>query len=48
MHMLAYIGYISWMVSFGTLLMYMGVLHGGNILVHDVLGGYIFHDSLFH
>jgi hypothetical protein len=28
--------------------MYMGVVHGGHILVHDVLGGYIFHDSLFH
>jgi hypothetical protein len=52
MHMLAYGGYISWMISFGTLLMYMlmymGVVHGGHILVHDVLGGYIVHDSLFH
>jgi hypothetical protein len=49
MHMLAYGGYISWMISFGTLLMYMYiVVHGGHILVHDVLGGYIVHDSLFH
>ena len=31
-----------------TWLMYMGVVHGGNILVHDILGGYIVHDSLFH
>jgi hypothetical protein len=28
--------------------MYMDVVHGGNILVHDALGGYIVHDSLFH
>jgi hypothetical protein len=28
--------------------MYMGVVHGGHILVHDALGGYIVHDSLFH
>jgi hypothetical protein len=28
--------------------MYMGVVHGGHILVHDLLGGYIVHDSLFH
>jgi hypothetical protein len=48
MHMLAYGGYISLMISLGTLLMYMGVVHGGHILVHDLLGGYIFHDSLFH
>jgi hypothetical protein len=56
MHMLAYGGYISWMISFGyiswmisfTWLMYMGVVHGGHILVHDALGGYIVHDSLFH
>jgi hypothetical protein len=49
MHMLAYGGYISWMISFGTLLMYMvDVVHGGHILVHDALGGYIVHDSLFH
>jgi hypothetical protein len=27
---------------------HMGVVHGGQILVHDLLGGYIFHDSLFH
>ena len=47
MHMLAYGGYISLMISFGTLLMYMGVVHGGKILVHDLLGGYIVHDSLF-
>jgi hypothetical protein len=33
---------------FCTLLMYMGVVHGGHILVHDVLGGYIVHDSLLH
>jgi hypothetical protein len=46
--MLAYAGYISWMIYFDTLLMYMGVVHGGYILVHDVLGGYIVHDSLFH
>jgi hypothetical protein len=26
--------------------MYMAVVHGGHILVHDVLGGYIVHDSL--
>jgi hypothetical protein len=45
MHMLAYGGYISLMISFGTLLMYMGVVHGGHILVHDALGGYIVHDS---
>ena len=31
-----------------TWLMYMGVVHGGHILVHDAFGGYIFHDSLFH
>ena len=42
-----YGGYISWMIYFCTWLMYMGVVHGGNILVHDVLGGYIVHDSLF-
>jgi hypothetical protein len=52
MHMLAYGGYISWMISFGTLLMYMVDVHGccagGHILVHDALGGYIVHDSLFH
>jgi hypothetical protein len=50
MHMLAYGGYISLMISFGTCtwLMYMGVVHGGHILVHDLLGGYIVHDSLFH
>jgi hypothetical protein len=48
MHMLAYGGYISWMIYFCILLMYMGVVHGGNILVHDVLGEYIVHDSLFH
>ena len=48
MHMWAYGGYISWMISFGTLLMYMGVVHGGHILVHDVLGGYSVHDSLLH
>jgi hypothetical protein len=48
MHMLAYGGYISMMIYFVTLLMYMGVVHGGHILVHDVLGGYIVHDSLFH
>jgi hypothetical protein len=48
MHMLAYGGYISWMISFGTLLTYMDVVHGGHILVHDALGGYIVHDSLFH
>ena len=48
MHMLAYGGYISLMISFGTLLMYMGVVHGVHILVHDVLGRYIIHDSLFH
>ena len=23
-------------------------VHGGHILVHDLLGGYIVHDSLFH
>jgi hypothetical protein len=28
--------------------MYMDVVHGGHILVHDALGGYIVHDSLFH
>ena len=48
MHMLAYGGYISWIIYFGTLFMYMGVVHVGHILVHDVLGGYIVHDSLFH
>jgi hypothetical protein len=51
MHMLAYGEYISWMIPFGTLLMYMVDVHGccgGHILVHDVLGGYIVHDSLFH
>ena len=47
MNMLAYGGYISWMISFGTWLMHMGVVHGGHILVHDVLSGYIVHDSLF-
>ena len=26
MHMLAYGGYISWMISFDTLLLYMGVV----------------------
>ena len=36
------------MISYGTWLMYMGVVHGGHILVHDALGGYIVHDSLFH
>jgi hypothetical protein len=36
------------MISFGTLLMYMGVVHGGNILVHDLLGVHIVHDYLFH
>ena len=48
MHMLAYGGYISCMIYFGTWLMYMVVVHGGHILVHDVLGGYIVHESLFH
>jgi hypothetical protein len=27
---------------------HVDVVHGGHILVHDVLGGYIVHDSLFH
>ena len=48
MHMLAYSGYISWMIYFVTFLMYMSVVHGEHILVHDVFGGYIVHDSLFH
>jgi hypothetical protein len=47
MHMLAYGGYIPWMISFGTLLMYKGCVHGGHILVHDELGGYIVHDFVF-
>jgi hypothetical protein len=34
----AYGRYIPCMISFFTWLMYMGVVHCGNILVHDVLG----------